>query len=157
LQQLSTTITSVGIRGTDHELAIIEAGQERNCEIAGIHNWVHEGGTTLKSAGGEINIDPGHAAWAPHSGGAPMAHEGVPNYLQQRRIRHEARIEAHARRVTEHIETRMKKRGMLRDGEKLEDAQRRHQEMRKLKKTEQEELVVRERVEEPKPAHHSKK
>jgi hypothetical protein len=51
----------------------------------------------------------------------------------------------------------MKKRGMLRDGEKLEDAQRRHQEMRKLKKTEQEELVVRERVEEPKPAHHSKK
>lgn len=86
-----------------------------------------------------------------------MAHEGVPNYLQQRRIRHEARIEAHARRVTEHIETRMKKRGMLRDGEKLEDAQRRYQEMRKLKKTEQEELVVRERVEEPKPAHHSKK
>ncbi len=128
--QLSTPTATVGIRGTDHELAIIASGDERNEEIPGIHNWVHEGGTTLHSAGGQIDIEPGHAAWAPHTGGAPRAHIAIPRFLQLRRTRHEEKIEAHARHVNEIIEMRMKKRGMLKEGERLGDAQRRHQELR---------------------------
>lgn len=159
--QLSTTVATVGIRGTDHELAIIAAGQERRGEIPGIHNWVHEGGTTLKSPGGEINIEPGHAAWAPHTGEAPKAHQAIPRYLQQRRTRHEARIEAHAKRITEHIEMRMKKRGMLKNGEKLEDAQRRHLATKASKNAGREENARHERAEASKPAggtgHHGKK
>ena len=124
--QLSTPTATVGIRGTDHELAIIPAGVEHDGEIPGIHNWVHEGGTTLRSAGGAIDIEPGHAAWAPHTGEAPRAHGLIPRFLQQRRTRHEERIEAHARRIGEIIEMRMKRRGMLKEGERLADAQRRH-------------------------------
>jgi hypothetical protein len=128
--KISTPTATIGIRGTDHQVAIIAAGEERSGEIAGVHNWVKDGGTTLKSAGGEMDVSAGHAAWAGHNGQAPKAHEGIPVYLVRRSTRFEGRIENHAKRITEHIETRMHKRGMIKAGESLEDAQRRHQSMK---------------------------
>ena len=125
--QLSTSVTTVGIRGTDHELAIIATEQAAPGEIAGIHNWVHSGGTTLRSAGGAIDVDPGHAAWAAHDGSAPRPHVGgMPRFLQRRRTRAEGRVERHAQRIVEQIEARMRKRGMLRPGESLEELRQRH-------------------------------
>ncbi len=125
--QLRAGTATVGIRGTDHEVALIADGEARNGEMAGVHNWVNEGGTTLKNAGGQVDIEPGHAAWAAHNGQAPRFHEGgIPAFLQRRRTRFESRVERHAQHIREHIESRMKKRGMLKDGERLEDAQRRH-------------------------------
>jgi hypothetical protein len=154
--QLSTATATVGIRGTDHELAIIPAGEEHDGEIAGIHNWVHEGGTTLRSAGGAIDIEPGHAAWAPHTGEAPRAHLLIPRFLQLRRTLHEEKIEAHARRISEIIEMRMKKRGMLKEGERLGDAQRRHHALRESG-TSEAEPVRRLRPESDLPLHRRKK
>lgn len=155
--QLSTATATVGIRGTDHELATISAGEERNGEIPGIHNWVHEGGTTLRSSGGEIDIEPGHAAWAPHSGEAPRAHIAIPRFLHQRRTRHEEKIEAHARRIHEIIEMRMRKRGMLKEGERLGDAQRRHQELKALGDRDESERIKHLRPENEQPLHRHRK
>jgi hypothetical protein len=124
--QLSAVTATVGIRGTDHEVAIIADGEERKGEVSGVHNWVNEGGTTLKNAGGTIDVDASHAAWAGLKGQAPQAHIGIPGYLKQRRTKHEGRVDRHALHITEHIEARMQKRGLLKPGEKLEDAQQRH-------------------------------
>lgn len=124
--QLKTSTATIGIRGTDHEVAIIAPGEERGGEIAGVHNWVNEGGTSLTTAGGHIEIEPGHAAWASPSGSAPQLHQGIPIYLQKRKTKNEKRIDRHAQHVTEHIERRMLKRGMIKPGETLQDAQQRH-------------------------------
>ena len=124
--QLKAATATIGIRGTDHEIAIIEAGQERGGEIPGVHSWVREGGTTLTSPGGHIDIDAGHAAWASNDGKAPRPHEGIPDFLQRRQTKNEARIDRHARHVAEHIEKRLLKRGTIKPGERLKDAQLRH-------------------------------
>lgn len=124
--QLTVGTATVGIRGTDHEVALILRGEEGPEQIAGIHNWVNEGGTTLKTAAGSLDIAPGQAAWAAHGGLAPRMHAGLPAFLQRFRSRHEARAEKHALRVRERIEERMRKRGFLQPGEHLEDVQARH-------------------------------
>ncbi len=124
--QLRPATATVGIRGTDHEVAIIAAGEEKAGENAGIHNWVHEGGTTLTTAGGHTDVEPNHAAWAGHNGQAPQAHQGIPAFLAKRATAHERRINTHAQHINEHIERRMQKRGMIKRGETLKDAQQRH-------------------------------
>ena len=124
--QLKAATATIGIRGTDHEVAIIAAGEEKRGEVPGVHNWVREGGTTLRNAGGSTDVEPGHAAWAPHNGQAPQMHQGTPAYLQRYRSAHDGRINAHAQRISEHIEGRMQRRGMIKAGETLHDAQQRH-------------------------------
>ncbi len=127
--QLRAGTATVGIRGTDHEVLYIPENDVRPGEVAGIHNWVHEGGTTLRNAGGAIDIGPGHAAWAAHDGRAPRMHEGLPAYLQRAHPRHEDRVNRHASAIREHIERRMRQKGFLARQEHLEDAQRRHQQL----------------------------
>lgn len=128
--QLRTATATVGIRGTDHELAIIADGEEKKGEVAGVHNWVHEGGTTLTNANGHTDVEPGHAAWAPHNGQAPRLHQGIPAFLQRRKSAHEGRINAHAQRIAQHIEQRMRSRGMIKPGETLHEAVQRHRALR---------------------------
>lgn len=150
--QLKTATATVGIRGTDHELAIIADGEEKRGEIPGVHNWVHEGGTTLKNAGGSTDVEPGHAAWASHNGQAPQAHTGIPAYLRRRKSAHEGRINAHAQHITEHIERRMQRRGMIKPGEGLQDAQQRH---RALQATPENQRPNAAEQGKPKPAGHN--
>jgi|GEM_PF-2274062 hypothetical protein len=125
--QLNAATATVGIRGTDHEVAIIDEGAQRRGEVAGIHGWVNEGATTLKNSGGAVDLEAGQAAWAGHNGQAPQRHAGIPAYLRQRRTRLDVRADRHSRLITEHIETRMRRRGLLKPGESLEDAIQRHQ------------------------------
>jgi len=151
--QLRAATATVGIRGTDHEVAIIAAGEERGGEIPGVHNWVHEGGTTLENAGGSMDVEPGHAAWAPHNGQAPQAHQGIPAYLLRRKSAHEGRINAHAQHITEHIERRMQRRGMIKPGETLQDAQRRHRALQANPEHQRPDAAAEQ--EKPKPAGHN--
>jgi len=124
--KLHVGTATIGIRGTDHEVVFIPSGQERPGEVAGIHNWVNEGGTSLQNSAGTVEIESGRAGWLDHHGNRPQLHADMPTYLRDRRSRYEARIAKHASRVREHIETRMRKRGMLKRNERLEDAQARH-------------------------------
>jgi hypothetical protein len=72
-------------------------------------------------------VQPGQAAWASHDGKTPQSEGAVPEFLQRRRTRFESRAIAHGSKIREHIETRLRKRGSLKKGEHLEDAQARHQ------------------------------
>jgi hypothetical protein len=125
--QLTAGTATIGIRGTDHEVALIPAGEEGPDGVAGVHSWVNEGGTTLHNAGGSFDVQPGQAAWASHDGKAPQSEGAIPAFLQRRRTRFESRAAAHGSKIREHIEARLRKRGMLKKGEHLEDAQARHQ------------------------------
>jgi hypothetical protein len=124
--QLTAGTSTVGIRGTDHEVVLIAQGEEGPDEVAGVHSWVNSGGTTLKNAEGSMDIEPGHAAWVGEDGRAPRAHNGIPAFLQRRRTRQEERATRHSLNIREIIETRLLRRGLLKRGERLEDAQRRH-------------------------------
>lgn len=125
--QLTAGTATIGIRGTDHEVALIAVGEEGADGVAGIHSWVNEGGTSLRNAGGAVDVEPGQAAVAPHDGKAPRSQGATPEFLQRRRTRFEGRAQAHASKIRELIETRLRKRGLLKKGERLEDLQARHQ------------------------------
>lgn len=125
--QLTAGTATIGIRGTDHEVALIAAGDEGPDGVAGIHSWVNEGGTTLRNASGAVDVEPGHAALAPHDGMAPRSQGATPEFLQRRHTKFEGRAQAHAARIRDHIETRLRKRGLLKKGERLEDLQARRQ------------------------------
>jgi hypothetical protein len=131
--QLNAGTATVGIRGTDHELALIEAAGPGDGPAAGIHNWVNEGGTTLKTAGGSLDIEPGQAAWAEPDGRMLHRHQGLPAFLRRFQTRQEGRASKHAENIRSIIEERMRQRGLLQPGERLEDAQQRHQRLRELR------------------------
>lgn len=128
--QLNVGTATIGIRGTDHEVALIPAGEEGTDGVAGIHSWVNEGGTTLRNAAGSVDVEPGQAALAPHDGKAPRSQGATPEFLKRRRTRFENRAQAHAGKIREFIENRLRKRGLIKQGEHLEDAQRRHEALR---------------------------
>lgn len=121
--RLAAATTTIGIRGTDHEVALIEAGEDG---IPGVHSWVHEGGTSLRNAQGAIDVEPGQAAYATNDA-APRSHGATPEFLQRRHGRFEARAQAHAARVRDIIENRLRKRGIMKPGESLEDVKARFQ------------------------------
>ena len=60
----------IGVRGTDHEVVIVVPEDAGAGMEAGVHNRVNEGGTTLRNAGGMVDIAPGAAAYSPWSGAA---------------------------------------------------------------------------------------
>jgi hypothetical protein len=62
--EVKTLTASIGIRGTDHEVHLIEPGEDEE----GVHNRVHEGATVLRNAAGEVQINAGQFAHAPHNG-----------------------------------------------------------------------------------------
>jgi hypothetical protein len=71
---LQTTTATIGIRGTDFEVAIIPEGSEEG--RAGVYDFVHDGGTNIKLANGpdlDVNEDQtGFAPDKPAPGEAPL-------------------------------------------------------------------------------------
>lgn len=65
--KVETSVASIGIRGTDHEVHILEHGHEE----AGVHNRVHSGATVLRNSLGEVHIAAGEFAKAPHDAATP--------------------------------------------------------------------------------------
>lgn len=128
--QLTAGTTTVGIRGTDHEVLLLPESEAKPGEIAGIHSWVNSGGTTLKNESGSMDVDPGQAAWASHDGKKIQMHEGgVPQFLHRWKLRSEARVNRHSMAIRQHIEQRMRARGMIKNNEHLEDAMRQHRQL----------------------------
>ncbi len=62
---------TVGIRGTDQEVGIVEAGNE-----PGVYNKVNSGGSVLRNAAGETPVNPGQAARS--LAGLPAAPKVLP-------------------------------------------------------------------------------
>jgi len=98
--KVSVLTATIGVRGTDHEISIIENGEE-----AGIHNAVYEGATVLRNGAGEVHVPAGRFAFAPHHGATtPVLLDRKPKFharkllykiehkFEQRKIEFENRL-----------------------------------------------------------------
>lgn len=127
--RLSAGTVTIGIRGTDHEVVLLDSDDPAQGLSAGVHHWVNEGATTLQTAAGSLDVERGNGAWARHDGSLPRAH---PPGLAQRLLRRwkllrEAAVDAHSRAIRQHIERRLRLKNLLSGSETLEHAQQRHQ------------------------------
>lgn len=126
---LSAGTTTIGIRGTDHEVALLDSDDAEQGLSAGVHHWVNEGATTMHTEAGNLDVERGNAAWARNDGSLPRAHPPglVQRLLRRWKLRHEAQVDAHSQTIRQHIERRLRLKKLLARGETLEQAQQRHQ------------------------------
>ena len=88
--RISTPNATLGIRGTDHEAAVIDkAGGDE----PGTYDTVYEGATFLKNPQGETEVTPGKFAFVPRNRSvAPYILAKQPGFWAQRKLRIESRI-----------------------------------------------------------------
>lgn len=74
-----TPTATVGIRGTDFELAIVEAGER---DRAGVYNYVHDGQTNIQiAAGDDLDVSAEQTGFAPQD---PQPGEPALQLLRER-------------------------------------------------------------------------
>lgn len=83
---IRTPTATIGIRGTDHEPMVIPEGSSEG--EAGTYDKVNAGGSFINTAQGKVDVDPNHAAFAPHSGRAPRVLASVPRFFRPTRNEH---------------------------------------------------------------------
>jgi hypothetical protein len=87
---VTTPTATIGIRGTDHETAVIEPG---GTDAPGTYDTVNEGATVLKTAQGEAEVTPGKFAFAPRGRAvAPFFLAHRPHFFALRKLKIEQRI-----------------------------------------------------------------
>lgn len=89
--RISTPNATLGIRGTDHEAAVIDkAGGDE----PGTYDTVYEGATFLKNPQGETEVTPGKFAFVPRNRSvAPYILAKQPGFWARRKLRIESRIQ----------------------------------------------------------------
>lgn len=88
--RLTTPTATVGIRGTDHEVVVVDKGDG---DEPGTYDTVNEGATVLKTAQGEVEATPGRFAFAPRGRAvAPYFLAQRPRFFALRTLRLEGRI-----------------------------------------------------------------
>ena len=122
--RIQASTATVGVRGTDHEVLLVEADQATPQLAAGVHNRVNEGATTLTNTQGKIEIARGSAAFA-SQGQAPRAHATVPPIFNRLRTANEGRVRDHARAIQQHMTQGLRARGKLQGQETAADFLRR--------------------------------
>ena len=65
---LHTPTATMGIRGTDHEVAVVAPG---GADEAGTYDHVYDGRTVMRAGGGETELAAGETGHAPHGGNKP--------------------------------------------------------------------------------------
>ena len=89
--RVTTSTATVGIRGTDHEVTVVEAGNGR--DHPGTYDSVLEGATVVRSAQGELHLEAGQHGFAARDGqGSPRLLSERPEFLGQRALRLEEHI-----------------------------------------------------------------
>jgi len=89
--RVTTPSATIGIRGTDHEVTVIDKGDG---DEPGTYDTVNEGSTVLKTVQGEAEVFPGKFAFAPSGRAvAPMFLAQRPHFWAKRRLRIESRIQ----------------------------------------------------------------
>jgi hypothetical protein len=89
--RVTTATATVGIRGTDHEVTVVEAGIGR--DHPGTYDSVLEGATVVRSAQGELHLEAGQHGFAARDGqGKPHLLAERPEFMGQRALRLEERI-----------------------------------------------------------------
>ncbi|MFY7940981.1 MAG: hypothetical protein ACOVOX_08745, partial [Burkholderiaceae bacterium] len=123
---MRTSTATVGIRGTDYELALLDEGDDTDDEEAGVHLWVNEGATTLRAQDGDVDVESGQAAFLGRRARQPALRLNKPNFWRRLISGHDARADSHGARVKGIIEKRLRAKGIIKPGETLQDAIERH-------------------------------
>ncbi len=90
--RLTTPTATVGIRGTDHEVTVVDPGAS---DTPGTYDTVNEGSTVLTTPQGQVVATPGKFAFAPRGKAvAPYFLKASPHFLLGRHLRLEGRIAA---------------------------------------------------------------
>lgn len=88
--RLTTPTAIIGIRGTDHEVAVIDQGAG---DEPGTYETVNEGATVMKTPHGDAEVAPGKFAFAARGGAAaPKLLAQRPRFLAARRLSLEGRF-----------------------------------------------------------------
>jgi hypothetical protein len=133
-----TTNTAVlGVRGTDFELVRIAEGQAAPGETAGTHALLHEGFAALETQAGRVELQPGEAAFASRAQEPPRLHLGVPAFISTRAAKTDELVEEHARHIEEHMAKSLKERGLLRQGETVQQQLERRREEGRVEQREE--------------------
>jgi hypothetical protein len=111
--RISVGTATVGVRGTDHEVAWVPPEQATADQPAGIHNHVHEGATTLATQQGLLAVSQGAAGHVPAPGQAPRLHERLPPFLAGTRGLNDALVVQHKRQQVGIMERNLRQRGKL--------------------------------------------
>lgn len=90
--RVTTSTATIGIRGTDHEVTVVDVGSGR--DHAGTYDSVLEGATIVRSAQGELHVQAGQNGFAAKDIQAlPVLLADRPEFLGQRLLRLEERIQ----------------------------------------------------------------
>ncbi len=118
--RITTPTSTIGVRGTDHEVTVIDKGDG---DEAGTYDTVNEGATVMKTPHGEAEGTPGKFVFAPKGRAvAPAVLAQRPHFWANRRLRMEDRIQPRK----EYLRTRFEQ---MRE-ERSRDIQRSHPERR---------------------------
>jgi hypothetical protein len=89
--RVTTPTATIGVRGTDHEVTVIDKGDG---DEPGTYDTVNEGATVMKTAHGEVEGAPGKFVFAPRGrAAAPAVLAQRPRFWAARRLRIEERIQ----------------------------------------------------------------
>lgn len=89
--RVTTPNATIGIRGTDHEITVIDKG---GGDEPGTYDTVNEGATILKTPQGEAEVSPGKFAFAPKERAvAPIFLTRQPRFWARRKLKIERRIQ----------------------------------------------------------------
>lgn len=87
---ITTPTATLGIRGTDHEVTVVDKGDG---DEPGTYDTVNEGSTVLKTPQGEAEVTPGKFAFAPRGRAmAPVILAQRPRFWAMRKLKIEERI-----------------------------------------------------------------
>jgi len=88
--RMNTPDITIGIRGTDHEVTVVDKGDDE----PGTYDTVNEGSTVMKTPQGETEVSPGKFAFAPKGRAvAPFFLAQQPRFWARRRLKIEGRIQ----------------------------------------------------------------
>lgn len=112
--RLNAGTTTIGIRGTDHETAIIETPE--GSSQPGVYDTVYEGATVLNNEHGKTEVHSGETAYAAHNVRmAPGLLARRPEFMERRALRIEQRIQQRKEILREVIRNRMQARTAARE------------------------------------------
>ena len=127
--RINTPTAVIGIRGTDHEVTVIEESGE---DEPGTYDTVSEGATFIATPQGEAEVHPGRFAFAPkYRKSAPGFLATHPNFWTKRRLKIEDRIQKRKDHLRDKLEDLRNERKKLFKARRAEKAEHRHQEKAK--------------------------
>jgi hypothetical protein len=124
--KITSGTTTIGVRGTDHEVVLVQDSMARADLEAGLHNRVNEGATTITNERGKVDVEQGAAGFAPRTGGTPQLHARIPGFFNRLRTANDIRVVEHRQALRGFMETKLRERGKLVPGQNFDQFLARH-------------------------------